>query len=67
MALAGFDGNFEEKAILVAIDEDLADLLEMTAFFAFFPELFAGAAEIDGEAGFNGQVECFFVHISEHQ
>ena len=67
MALAGFDGNLEEEAILVAIDEDLFDFLEMTAFFALFPKLFAGAGKVDGEAGFNSQIEGFFVHISEHQ
>lgn len=29
VALARIDGNFEDDAILVAIDEDLADLLDV--------------------------------------
>ena len=67
MALAGFDGHFKDEAILVAINKDLFYFLEMTALFAFFPEFFSASAVIDGEAGFNGLIKGFFVHICEHQ
>jgi len=37
VTLAGIYAHFEEKAILVAIDKYLLDLLKMAAFFTLFP------------------------------
>jgi len=54
VAPAGVDDYLQNQAILIAIDKYLLDLLEMAALFALCPELFAGAAVVSGQTGFDG-------------
>jgi hypothetical protein len=67
MALSGIDVNFENKAILVAIDKDLYDFLEVAAFLTFLPQCLSRSAVICSIAGFNRQIERLTVHIRYHQ
>ena len=67
MALALIDGDLEDQAILIAIDEDLADILGVAALFTLGPELAAGSAEIGGPAGGERAVQGLAVHPCHHE
>src|SRR5262249_30878172 len=59
--------NLEKNGVGIAIDENLADVLNMPALLPFAPEPPAAAAEIAGTAGANCLVKSFPVHPREHQ
>ena len=67
MALALIDGNLQNQAILVAINEDLFDLLDMAALNAFFPQFFSRPAVICRHSSLDGHIEGFPIHISDHE
>ena len=67
MTLACGDGYLQDNAVLVAVNEYPANLLEMAALLAFLPELLSRPAVIDGLAGGYSQVQCLFVHVGSHQ
>lgn len=57
----------EDKGVLVAIGQELDDLLEFPAGGTFVPELLAAAAPVDGLTFFDGLAQGFLVHVSQHQ
>ena len=67
MALSGIDGDFQQKAILVAIDEYLMYFLDMTAFFALLPQLLSRPAEIGSITALYCFIKGLAVHISDHE
>jgi hypothetical protein len=67
VALAGIDGYLEDKAVLIAIDQNLLDLLAVPALFALSPQFAAGSAEICAVAGSNGLVKRLTIHVGDHQ
>lgn len=67
MALAGIDGHFEQEAVLVAVDEYLLYFLEVSAFFAFFPQFLSRPAEVSCAAGLDCRIEGSLIHIGGHK
>ena len=67
VTLAGINGNLQQQAVLIAVNENLFYLLEMAGLLTFFPEPLPCPAEVNSVAGFDGLVERLCAHISEHK
>jgi hypothetical protein len=67
VTLACIDGYLKHKAILVAVDKYLLDLLKVAALLAFFPQFLSASAEVSGVAGLNGQIQSLLIHKADHQ
>jgi hypothetical protein len=59
--------DLEEDRVAVAIDVDGFHRLDVTAFFAFSPELLPAPTVIDRPAGGDGFGVTFGVHVGLHQ
>src|SRR5262249_49770089 len=59
--------DLQEHRVGVAIDVDLAHLLDVAALLPLAPELAAPAAVVDGPAGAERLLERLAVHPSEHE
>lgn len=58
---------FNEKRVLIAVIENVLDVLHISRRLPFLPELLARAAPVPGETGLNGPLERSLVHISNHK
>lgn len=67
--MAGSPGLIDpvEKAVFVAVDEDLVDALEMARLLALLPEPLARSAIVMGETGLTGKPDGFIVRVRDHQ
>ncbi len=59
--------DFEEDAILIAIDVDRHDLLPMAAFLTFSPQSISASAEVGSESTLESLVKGLLVHPSHHE
>src|SRR5208282_674895 len=56
-----------DEAVLIAVHEDLLNLLEMPALLAFLPEFFPAPAVVMGIAGRFGKAHFLLVCICHHE
>ena len=71
-AFAGVAGrarrlDADEERVVVAVDDDAADVEEVAGSGAFVPELAAAAAVEPDLSRFQGPLQSFFVHVGEHK
>lgn len=59
--------NFDQQRVAIAIEIDGVQLLNVAAFFALSPELFAAAAVVTDAACSQSFLVGFFVHPRHHQ
>ena len=67
VALPGLHGHLQQHAVLVAVRENLLDLLEVAAQLSLRPQLPARPAVEGTFARFDGSLERLAIHICEHQ
>ena len=59
--------NFDKNRVLVAVDINLFDPLNVSAFFAFAPQLLTTTTVINGITKLESLLIALFVHVRHHQ
>lgn len=67
MACRAVWNGFDQQCVIIAIGKHLFDIQEVAACFTFGPQGGACPAEEGHAVCGDGRIECFTVHIPEHE